>query len=365
MATASHQPNDIYSYCDVCHVNHMQKRKHIFSKKHKEKLKTTLKKFANKIKEIRLFLQNPTIEGGQCGQGKCTFWCHFCKNKVSKHVTDNFKTILYGGVLEHLSSDEHSDAIERYWHINGIEKKTKFAFIISKVDLDLYKKKLVTIVDQYDEKEIKQTKKLALQIKLQEDSRKVAAYKDFDNLTVNPVVYRTVKNQHNILQNPTGFHDGIRVWKGGIVKYKDNSNQVIQCKYNAKTSKKISCNSKSIVHTVDAQGEGLTSIRVKSNIQQGNIHTGGRPPWLCDEKLEPVMNNIIGPSQLNYNEHIEQVKRSKLNPNRVGANFDHCINNTGDSNWLPSFGRVWNEGARWKSRRQYYNESTAKKKKHN
>lgn len=44
----------------------------------------------------------------------------------------------------------------------------------------------------------------------------------------------------------------------------------------------------------------------------------------------------------------EQEKLKKLPPDRVGANFDHSSHT--DPNWLPSFGRVWNNGRRWQSR---------------
>ena len=54
-----------------------------------------------------------------------------------------------------------------------------------------------------------------------------------------------------------------------------------------------------------------------------------------------------------YSNHLliiteEKQKLKKLPPDRVGANFDHSSSTT--AGWLPSFGRVWNNGRRWQSR---------------
>ena len=46
----------------------------------------------------------------------------------------------------------------------------------------------------------------------------------------------------------------------------------------------------------------------------------------------------------------EKQKLKKLPPDRVGANFDHSSSTS--AGWLPSFGRVWNNGRRWQSRYQ-------------
>ena len=60
---------------------------------------------------------------------------------------------------------------------------------------------------------------------------------------------------------------------------------------------------------------------------------------------------------------MKRLEKSKLNPNRVGANFSHNSDPNEESNWLPSFGRVWNQGARWKSRREYRSEVNTEAKK--
>lgn len=63
----------------------------------------------------------------------------------------------------------------------------------------------------------------------------------------------------------------------------------------------------------------------------------------------------VGGGSLNLPTHIksfiiieEKHKLKKLPPDRVGANFDHSSSTS--AGWLPSFGRVWNNGRRWQSR---------------
>nr|XP_037279644.1 centrosomal AT-AC splicing factor-like [Rhipicephalus microplus] len=104
----------------------------------------------------------------------------------------------------------------------------------------------------------------------------------------------------------------------------------------------------------------------------GNIHTGAKPPWLYEESEEdddeepttpkrPCIGEVsktpIGPTMEDFQKHLFLEKRKKLNPNRVGANFDHFSKTSEE--WLPSFGRVWNFGRRWQSRSQYRKEEKA------
>ncbi|MBZ3877071.1 Coiled-coil domain-containing protein 84 [Sciurus carolinensis] len=80
----------------------------------------------------------------------------------------------------------------------------------------------------------------------------------------------------------------------------------------------------------------------------GNIHSGATPPWMIpDEEYSPG-NQQIGPSYEEFLKEKEKQKLKKLPPDRVGANFDHSSSTS--AGWLPSFGRVWNNGRRWQSR---------------
>ncbi|NWY06783.1 CCD84 protein, partial [Nothoprocta ornata] len=95
-------------------------------------------------------------------------------------------------------------------------------------------------------------------------------------------------------------------------------------------------------------GHTLTFIGHQETEGKGNIHTGAKPPWLIEEEEEVGSQQQIGPSYEEFLKEKEKQKLKKLPADRVGANFDHT-SETGAS-WLPSFGRVWNQGRRWQSR---------------
>lgn len=96
----------------------------------------------------------------------------------------------------------------------------------------------------------------------------------------------------------------------------------------------------------------------------GNVHSGAPPPWF----------NAVEKSQLDFVSNPgrsdpfppNQKKKSKLNPNRVGAAWaerrrveleleskGELVTNTFDVNWLPNFGRVWQSGTRKESRKEF------------
>lgn len=79
---------------------------------------------------------------------------------------------------------------------------------------------------------------------------------------------------------------------------------------------------------------------------EGNVHTEAPPPWLQTDEDKPSRSEI-GPTIEDYNKHLEREKSRKLPPGRVGAKYDHSGSTS--SQWLPSFGRVWNTGRRQQS----------------
>ncbi|EHH23495.1 hypothetical protein EGK_06970 [Macaca mulatta] len=91
----------------------------------------------------------------------------------------------------------------------------------------------------------------------------------------------------------------------------------------------------------------------------GNIHSGATPPWMIQDEYIGG-NQEIGPSYEEFLKEKEKQKLKKLPPDRVGANFDHSSRTS--AGWLPSFGRVWNNGRRWQSRHQFKTEAAAMKK---
>uniref|UniRef100_A0A8C4QFI2 Coiled-coil domain containing 84 n=1 Tax=Eptatretus burgeri TaxID=7764 RepID=A0A8C4QFI2_EPTBU len=73
----------------------------------------------------------------------------------------------------------------------------------------------------------------------------------------------------------------------------------------------------------------------------GNVHTGSVPPWLLEDQDDKPE---IGPSYEAFLKHKQQEAKRNLPPGRVGASFN-CDEPITDG-WLPSFGRVWEQGRR-------------------
>lgn len=107
-------------------------------------------------------------------------------------------------------------------------------------------------------------------------------------------------------------------------------------------------------------GQSLTFIGHQDMPGVGNIHSGATPPWMIQDEDYSSGNQQIGPSYEEFLKEKERQKLKKLPPDRVGANFDHSSSTS--AGWLPSFGRVWNNGRRWQSRHQFKTEAAARNK---
>jgi len=95
------------------------------------------------------------------------------------------------------------------------------------------------------------------------------------------IVYKTVQNEQGILQNPTGWHEGQRVWGGGIVKYRPESTQWFPWMMDSvdDSSNKSATSSNNAMapkfQTAEAYGENLTCIGIPELKKgEGNVHTG-------------------------------------------------------------------------------------------
>nr|CAG8585754.1 2223_t:CDS:2 [Entrophospora candida] len=104
----------------------------------------------------------------------------------------------------------------------------------------------------------------------------------------------------------------------------------------------------------------LTRIKVPPlKPGEGNVfEEGSVPPWLQDDDDMKFSGNTnkteIGPSLDAFLAAKKLEKKKKLNPNRVGANFDR--ESAVGKDWVPNFGRVWNNGTRNRSQKQYKKE---------
>jgi len=176
----------------------------------------------------------------------------------------------------------------------------------------------------------------------------------------------TAINKLGIYQNPTGFHEGRRVWGGGIVKLKPQDWIAWEIDLDDETDKLgesfmgefptikpkavVKPEAPKALQTARAWGNNLASITIPAlDLGDGNVHSGATPPWMKednDEDLEAVLER--------ERKKLRDIKRKK-NPNRVGADFvkKQLYKQEPSDDWLPNFGGVWQPGPRSLTKREF------------
>nr|XP_019829747.1 PREDICTED: coiled-coil domain-containing protein 84-like [Bos indicus] len=261
-------------------------------------------------------------------------WCLCCGCEVRKHLSHGNLTVLHGGLLGHLASPEHKKATNKFWWENKAEFQMKEKFLISPQDFARFKKSMVKSLDSYEEKEDEVIKEMAAQIREVEQSRQE--------------MVRSVLEPQTVPDPEEGSSaPGSR---------KGTNSQV------ASTSQQPSYLDLPPAPELDwmETGQPLTFIGHQDTPGIGNIHSGATPPWMVQDEDCSSGNQQIGPSYEEFLKEKEKQKLKKLPPDRVGANFDHSSSTS--AGWLPSFGRVWNNGRRWQSRHQFKTEAAARNK---
>ncbi|XP_030648698.1 centrosomal AT-AC splicing factor [Chanos chanos] len=326
-------------YCAVCRQTDFSGKRHIYGKSHQSKLKVVIVKFMEKVKEARRTIKNPQVDKYDCSQHDSKFWCYCCGLEVPKHVTNGNLTVLHGGLLEHMSTREHRTNTHKFWWENKADPKLRDKFIITEEETERFKAEVARALEKFEEKEDTLIKQHAALIRSQEQNR-LEILKSVLEPDPEPQSSAT-EGQHSVEQ-PTSFAGdwgrSFHSRSGGLVEQPGPSTE-------------------EPTHSRWTEpGLGLTFIGYQDSSGSGNVHTGGVPPWLQEDPEEERTEQEIGPSLQDFLKHKEQEKLRKLPPNRVGANFDHSSHT--DANWLPSFGRVWNNGRRWQSRHQFREEES-------
>ena len=286
-------------YCSVCRYNHSEGRKHIYVKSHQQKLSVILNKFGEKVQLARRCVLKPSVLEGEL-EPDSQVWCYCCDKDVPRHTTTGDITVQWGGLIKHLASSGHHKCTRRYWWLHHADHDKLQNFLIHRVEFS-----------RYTELMKEEVQKVESRIEAKQERTKMA----------------TLVREHTLQQAVMFEQQNIQSFAASV--------------------------------TPSATSTSSSSSRSKGKQSHGNIHTGATPPWLrddddeeeedCDTK-EPDCKRTcsIGPSEEQFKQHREHVIRSKLNPNRVGANFYKEKLNTSGDNWLPSFGGVWNYGPRSK-----------------
>uniref|UniRef100_A0A8C3WRF6 Centrosomal AT-AC splicing factor n=1 Tax=Catagonus wagneri TaxID=51154 RepID=A0A8C3WRF6_9CETA len=314
--------------CSICRQTFFCGRGHVYSRKHQRQLKVALERLLPQVEAARKATRAAQVERYVPEHERCC-WCLCCGCEVRKHLSHGNLTVLYGGLLEHLASPEHKKATNKFWWENKAEFQMKEKFLISPQDYARFKKSMVKSLDSYEEKEDEVIKEMAAQIREVEHSRQEVV--------------------RSVLEVGTSSASLASVCLFSQV---------------ASASQQPSYLDLPPAPELDwmETGQPLTFIGHQDTPGVGNIHSGATPPWMVQDEEYSSGNQQIGPSYEEFLKEKEKQKLKKLPPDRVGANFDHS-SSTG-AGWLPSFGRVWNNGRRWQSRHQFKTEAAARNKQH-
>ncbi|KAM9767891.1 centrosomal AT-AC splicing factor [Dama dama] len=319
--------------CPLCRQTFFCGRGHVYSHKHQRQLKVALERLLPQVEAARKAVRAAQVERYVPEHERCC-WCLCCGCEVRKHLSHGNLTVLHGGLLEHLASPEHKKATNKFWWENKAEFQMKEKFLISPQDFARFKKSMVKSLDSYEEKEDEVIKEMAAQIREVEQSRQEMVRSVLEPQTV---------------PDPEEGSSAPGSWKG-------TNSQV------ASTSQQPSYLDLPPAPELDwmETGQPLTFIGHQDTPGIGNIHSGATPPWMVQDEDYSSGNQQIGPSYEEFLKEKEKQKLKKLPPERVGANFDHSSSTS--AGWLPSFGRVWNNGRRWQSRHQFKTEAAARNK---
>uniref|UniRef100_UPI0037E7913E centrosomal AT-AC splicing factor n=1 Tax=Semicossyphus pulcher TaxID=241346 RepID=UPI0037E7913E len=329
-------------YCAICRETTFNGKGHIFGKNHQSRLRVVLLKFLEKVKEARRTLKKPQVEKFDCTQHKQTFWCYCCGLEIERNVTDGNMTVLYGGLLEHMTTTEHRTNTHKFWWDNKADPKIRDKFIITEEETERFKTEVANALESFVENEDEFIKQQADHIRAQEKQRQEVLQSLLERDT-----------EPEFFTGPNGTEM--------------SAEDAVSSQFPSQGSDQqggSGCVTSVVEVPRPAAGQGLTFIGYQDSSNSGNVYTGAVPPWLQDDPLEGTSGGVahseIGPSLQEFLKQKEQEKLKKLPPNRVGANFDHSSQT--DANWLPSFGRVWNSGRRWQSRHQFRQEEGQKKR---
>uniref|UniRef100_A0A8C6RSA2 Centrosomal AT-AC splicing factor n=1 Tax=Nannospalax galili TaxID=1026970 RepID=A0A8C6RSA2_NANGA len=299
--------------CTLCRQTFFCGRGHVYSRKHQRQLKGALERLLPQVEAARKAIRAAQVER-YVPEHDRRCWCLCCGFEVRKHLSHGNLTVLHGGLLEHLASPEHKKATNKFWWENKAEAQMKEKFLISPQDYARFKKSMVKSLDSYEEKEdevIKEVRRKGLQKpEPEEGSSAPASWKG-----MNSQVASSSEHLSHLDLQPTPEFDWMET------------------------------------------GQPLTFI----GHQVQKTSSGATPPWMIQDEEESSGNLPIGPSYEEFLKEKEKQKLKKLPPERVGANFDH--NSSTSAGWLPSFGRVWNNGRRWQSRHQFKTEAASRNKK--
>lgn len=374
-----------FEFCLVCKLNHNQGRRHNFLPNHKKSLAAVLSRFQSKLSDIRFFLRNPIpLRPEHASLNR--LWCLFCECDIleldSFYSSDN--------AIRHLASADHMKKVKGFlWKYGGGMDKVD-TFRITEADFAKWEKKCNLLkkgaldggsrATSIGPSNDIQNKTNSDYLNCFEKDNIPALKVDVSNSVV-PLQNNTNKRSqisenkmHSVTNGPNLRSTCMGGQLSGDACSSNGLSNVQKCLGFHATTTSHQCLNGSSVTPDGRMTKGMKSSLGPPSITQisltfqehslGNVHSGAPPPWFnATEKSQLDFISNPGRSDL---PPLNQQKKSKLNPNRVGAAWaerrkveleleskGELVTNTFDVNWLPNFGRVWQSGTRKESRKEF------------
>ncbi|CAI9737425.1 Hypothetical predicted protein [Octopus vulgaris] len=293
-----------FQFCSICHASHTGGKKHVYSKKHKLFLDKALQRFDEKLSLCRKAIENPSVIN-LCNEkmNLQNVWCYFCSVEIERHSVNGNFLIMEHNLLAHLTTELHKTNTRLFFQKNFLKNYNKYIFTEKEFE-------------RHNESVLKATKDLEKQFQTE--------------------IFVKMQDIHKaeLHKSSVASH---------VPEAKNITRQSLKPDVTSHTLPQLK-------KTIAAFGDGLTLIKMKKNVNIPNVHSGGLPPWMqvSDNSTE---HQVIGPSIVDYQKHLTDVRMSKLPKERVGANLSKEI--SVNAQWLPSFGCVWNNRRRLDTKHQF------------
>ncbi|XP_030361471.1 coiled-coil domain-containing protein 84 [Strigops habroptila] len=330
-------------YCALCRRSSFSGRRHLYSAAHRRRLREALGRLQEEVAAARA-----AAAGGEEGDGGAAVrrydpaehdrrvWCPCCGRGVRRDGRRGPLALPRAALLQHLAGPEHRRETARFWREHRAEAALREQCVVPAEEYERYARALERAVAAHQRREEERIRQIAADIREAERRQRETVWAALQLQTepeprAGPAPYGPPAAPERDTSHDAEQPGPSRMQTGPDLNWMEPS-------------------------------QALTFIGHQDTEGKGNVHTGAKPPWLMEEEEEEDgSKQLIGPSYEEFLKQKEKQKLKKLPPERVGANFDHT-SQTGDG-WLPSFGRVWNHGRRWQSRRQFRTELGEKKKK--
>ncbi|CAG8533103.1 11966_t:CDS:2 [Ambispora leptoticha] len=394
-----------YEFCQVCKRNNGEGRRHFYTKSHQERLKKVLEDQQSNYRKYKIFLRDLTLV--QDINKQPDFACLFCEVEVKPKPIVSAETELGNvdesqfvciHIFEHLATKQHHMNVNEWFKKNNVDRKLIGEFMLKKANMDQFQKLMRAKQSEITQQEKEKTARLDRKRKLTNESLMSTSNNSFNHNNINiSLASNELNHNDNIGQNNGIFNDHYMGFQeGNYVNNKivfttpftatfpissttngsKNKTEVIDYQQdydiNSDSEDEIERKAKKPRIADNFFAANLTRIKVPPlKPGEGNVFMEGSiPPWMQDNKsnsknvpsssLSSITSHPplpeIGPSLDAFLKAQKAEKKAKLNPNRVGADFDRA-SSSADKEWVPNFGRVWNSGTRRQSRKQFHRES--------